>query len=105
MAVVVNKPLCCFLGLPPSTVRPPPTVTLFHTDGRTTVFHFFASNRFLIVGQSSPDASILQMGLKLPQAHFRNHATSYPFLVIQPIRDNLLLELAFFIATALPFLP
>jgi hypothetical protein len=54
------------------------------------------------VGQSSSDASILQTGLKLPLAHFRNHAT-HPSFVIQLVRDDLLLELTYFIANALPF--
>jgi hypothetical protein len=57
------------------------------------------------VGRSSSDASILQTGLKLPLAHFRNHLTVTPSFVIQPVRDDLLLELAYFIANTLPFLP
>src|SRR6267154_2447842 len=75
----LKKPLCCFLGLPPSTVRPPPTVPYPIQIG--ALRHCFASNRFLTVGQSSSDASILQTGLKLPLAHFRYHATHiYPLL-------------------------
>ena len=73
MAAVLKKPLWCILGLPPSTVRPPPTVTLPIQIG--TLFHCFASSRFLTVGQSSSDASVLQTGLKLPPAQFCNHAT------------------------------
>ena len=85
MAVVLEKRVCCILGLLPSTTRLPPTVTLSHTDRRTMSLR--ASIWFLTVGSNKlrcpPSFRLEAAAGALPQSRY-----TFPPFVIQPIRDD-----------------